>query len=85
MTISLCARPLAAEKPDHGGLAPSVTREMAGLVELNCLGAILPKTITKEPRAGNFWRTVETTGGMLNSIGLTTTASRHSSSIICRA
>jgi dihydroorotate dehydrogenase (NAD+) catalytic subunit len=35
------------------------------------LGAILPKTITKEPRAGNSpWRTVETTGGMLNSIGL---------------
>jgi dihydroorotate dehydrogenase (NAD+) catalytic subunit len=46
-------------------------REMAGLVELSRLGAILPKTITKEPRAGNPpWRTVETTGGMLNSIGL---------------
>jgi len=46
-------------------------REMAGLVDLKRLGAILPKTITKEPRAGNPpWRTVETTGGMLNSIGL---------------
>lgn len=46
-------------------------REMAGLVELRRLGAILPKTITKEPRAGNPpWRTIETSSGMLNSIGL---------------
>jgi len=46
-------------------------REMAGLVDLARLGAILPKTITQEPRAGNPPpRTVETTGGMLNSIGL---------------
>jgi dihydroorotate dehydrogenase (NAD+) catalytic subunit len=46
-------------------------REMEGLVELGRLGAILPKTITAQPRAGNApWRTVETAGGMLNSIGL---------------
>lgn len=46
-------------------------REMAGLVDLARLGAILPKTITLAPRAGNRpWRTIETTGGMLNSIGL---------------
>jgi dihydroorotate dehydrogenase (NAD+) catalytic subunit len=46
-------------------------REMEGLVELGRLGAILPKTITPQPRAGNApWRTVETAGGMLNSIGL---------------
>lgn len=46
-------------------------REMAGLVEMSGLGAILPKTITRRPRAGNPPpRTVETTGGMLNSIGL---------------
>ena len=46
-------------------------REMAGLVEVSRLGAILPKTITMQPRAGNPPpRTVETTGGMLNSIGL---------------
>ena len=46
-------------------------REMAGLVDLARLGAILPKTITKDPRPGNAPpRTVETTGGMLNSIGL---------------
>ena len=46
-------------------------REMAGLVDLARLGGILPKTITREPRIGNRpWRTVETTGGMLNAIGL---------------
>jgi dihydroorotate dehydrogenase (NAD+) catalytic subunit len=46
-------------------------REMEGLVDLSRLGAILPKTITAQPRAGNPPpRTCETTGGMLNSIGL---------------
>jgi dihydroorotate dehydrogenase (NAD+) catalytic subunit len=46
-------------------------REMAGLVDLSRLGGILPKTITPLPRPGNAPpRTYETTGGMLNSIGL---------------
>ncbi|MCC6492207.1 MAG: dihydroorotate dehydrogenase [Pirellulales bacterium] len=46
-------------------------REMQQLVDLSRLGGILPKTVTREPRAGNPpWRTVETPSGMLNSIGL---------------
>jgi dihydroorotate dehydrogenase (NAD+) catalytic subunit len=46
-------------------------REMAALVPLARLGAILPKTITLHPRPGNPPpRTVETAAGMLNSIGL---------------
>lgn len=46
-------------------------REMAGLVDVGRLGAILPKTITQAPRPGNRpWRTVEATAGLLNSIGL---------------
>ncbi len=46
-------------------------REMESLVDLTRLGGIVPKTITQEPRAGNApWRTVETSAGMLNSIGL---------------
>jgi dihydroorotate dehydrogenase (NAD+) catalytic subunit len=46
-------------------------REMESLVDLGRLGAILPKTITPRPRAGNApWRTVETAAGVLNSIGL---------------
>lgn len=46
-------------------------REMAGLVDLSKLGGLLPKTITLAPRPGNKpWRTVETSAGLLNSIGL---------------
>jgi len=46
-------------------------REMEHLVNLSRLGGILPKTITQEPREGNNpWRTVETSAGLLNSIGL---------------
>jgi len=60
------ANPIAVASGTFG-----YAREMAGLVDLGRLGAILPKTITQEPRAGNRPpRTVETTGGMLNSIGL---------------
>ncbi|MEY4180465.1 MAG: Dihydroorotate dehydrogenase catalytic subunit [Planctomycetota bacterium] len=46
-------------------------REMESLVQLRKLGGILPKTVTRFPRAGNApWRTVETAAGLLNSIGL---------------
>jgi len=46
-------------------------REMASLVDLSRLGGIVPKTITAQPRIGNApARTIETSGGMLNSIGL---------------
>lgn len=46
-------------------------REMESVVDLRRLGGVLPKTITMAARPGNRpWRTVETTGGMLNSIGL---------------
>ncbi len=46
-------------------------REMEHLVDLRCLGGIIPKTITPQPRAGNApWRTVETAAGLLNAIGL---------------
>jgi dihydroorotate dehydrogenase (NAD+) catalytic subunit len=46
-------------------------REMERLVDFSRLGAILPKTVTRAPRIGNVpWRTVETSCGLLNSIGL---------------
>ena len=46
-------------------------REMEGIVDVSRLGGVLPKTITAEPRIGNApWRTVETTAGLLNAIGL---------------
>ncbi len=46
-------------------------REMAGVLPLIELGGILPKTITQNARPGNSpWRTVETSSGLLNAIGL---------------
>jgi dihydroorotate dehydrogenase (NAD+) catalytic subunit len=46
-------------------------REMAGVVDFARLGGIIPKTVTRLPRAGNpLPRTVETPSGMLNAIGL---------------
>jgi len=60
------ANPIAVASGTFG-----YAREMAGLVDVSRLGAILPKTVTQSPRAGNPPpRTVETTGGLLNSIGL---------------
>jgi dihydroorotate dehydrogenase (NAD+) catalytic subunit len=46
-------------------------REMEQIVDLSRLGGIVPKTITSQMRKGNIpWRTVETSSGLLNSIGL---------------
>jgi dihydroorotate dehydrogenase (NAD+) catalytic subunit len=46
-------------------------REMAGFVRLDRLGGVIPKTVTRNPRAGNATpRTVETASGLLNAIGL---------------
>ena len=46
-------------------------REMAGAVDFARLGGIIPKTVTRHPRAGNAPpRTFETPSGMLNAIGL---------------
>lgn len=46
-------------------------REMQAFVPFDKLGGLIPKTITPQPRMGNPPpRTVETSAGMLNSIGL---------------
>ncbi len=46
-------------------------KEMTAFVDFTQLGGIIPKTVTPQPRAGNPPpRTVETSSGMLNSIGL---------------
>src|SRR6516162_610536 len=46
-------------------------REMADTVDFSSLGGIIPKTVTRQPRAGNRPpRTIETPSGMLNAIGL---------------
>src|SRR5438552_10919842 len=46
-------------------------RELEGVVDFGQLGGIIPKTVTRQPRAGNAPpRTVETPSGLLNAIGL---------------
>src|SRR5947209_16930184 len=51
---------------------------MAGLVDFARLGGIIPKTVTRQPRAGNPPpRTVETPSGMLNAIGLDNDGIEH--------
>jgi dihydroorotate dehydrogenase (NAD+) catalytic subunit len=53
-------------------------REMDGVVDFARLGGILPKTVTRQPRAGNPPpRTVETPSGMLNAIGLDNDGIEH--------
>jgi dihydroorotate dehydrogenase (NAD+) catalytic subunit len=53
-------------------------REMAGAVDFSCLGGIVPKTVTRLPRIGNAPpRTVETSSGMLNAIGLDNDGIEH--------
>jgi dihydroorotate dehydrogenase (NAD+) catalytic subunit len=45
--------------------------ELLSVTDISGVGGIVLKSVTVEPRAGNPWpRTWETTGGMLNSIGL---------------
>lgn len=46
-------------------------REMTAFADFSRLGGVIPKTVTPLPRAGNPPpRTVETSAGLLNSIGL---------------
>lgn len=53
-------------------------REMEGVVDFARLGGIIPKTVTRQPRAGNPPpRTVETPSGMLNAIGLDNDGIEH--------
>jgi dihydroorotate dehydrogenase (NAD+) catalytic subunit len=53
-------------------------KEMAGVVDFARLGGVIPKTVTRQPRAGNPPpRTVETPSGMLNAIGLDNDGIEH--------
>jgi dihydroorotate dehydrogenase (NAD+) catalytic subunit len=45
--------------------------EMADVLDLSRVGAVVTKSITRQPREGNpTWRILECRGGMLNAIGL---------------
>src|SRR5205809_1306892 len=53
-------------------------REMAGVIDFAQLGGVIPKTVTRQPRAGNAPpRTVETACGLLNAIGLDNDGIEH--------
>jgi dihydroorotate dehydrogenase (NAD+) catalytic subunit len=53
-------------------------KEMAPFIDFSRLGGVIPKTVTKAPRAGNVPpRTVETASGMLNAIGLDNDGLEH--------
>ncbi len=53
-------------------------REMTAFSDFHRLGGIIPKTVTPSPRKGNPPpRTVETTSGLLNSIGLDNDGLEH--------
>ncbi|QVL32056.1 dihydroorotate dehydrogenase [Telmatocola sphagniphila] len=53
-------------------------REMADFVDFTQLGGLVPKTVTRQPRAGNPPpRTVETASGLLNAIGLDNDGIEH--------
>jgi dihydroorotate dehydrogenase (NAD+) catalytic subunit len=46
-------------------------REMENVLDFGKLGGVIPKTMTRHPRAGNAPpRTIETPSGLLNAIGL---------------
>jgi dihydroorotate dehydrogenase (NAD+) catalytic subunit len=45
--------------------------EMRGVLDLSSIGALVTKSITRQPREGNpTWRILPTDAGMLNAIGL---------------
>jgi dihydroorotate dehydrogenase (NAD+) catalytic subunit len=53
-------------------------REMEGVVDFGRLGGVIPKTVTRQRRIGNPPpRTVETSCGMLNAIGLDNDGIEH--------
>lgn len=53
-------------------------REFSEFIDLNCLGALVAKTVTLRPRYGNMPpRLYETCSGMLNSIGLQNEGIEH--------
>ena len=72
MDLSVALGPLRLRNPIMVASGTfGYAREMAGTVDFAKLGGIIPKTVTRKPRAGNAPpRTVETASGMLNAIGL---------------
>ena len=70
LTTTLCGVPLRNPVVLAAGTCGNVD-EMADVLDLACVGAVVTKTITPEPREGNRpWRILDAPVGMLNAIGL---------------
>jgi dihydroorotate dehydrogenase (NAD+) catalytic subunit len=70
LSVELAGVPLRNPVILAAGTAGYVS-EMAEVVDLSRIGAVVTKSITAEAREGNpTWRILETRGGMLNAIGL---------------
>lgn len=70
LSINLCGLTLRSPILLASGTAGTLD-EMTDVMNLNCLGGIVTKSITRSPREGNaFPRITWTRAGMLNAIGL---------------
>lgn len=70
LSTNLCGLSLNSPLLLASGTAGTLD-EMSDVMNLDCLGGIVTKSITREPREGNaFPRITWTRGGMLNAIGL---------------
>ena len=72
MTLSVKLGPITLSNPIMAASGTfGYAKDAARFVDVSRLGGIVPKTVTKNPRQGNKPpRTVETTAGLLNAIGL---------------
>lgn len=70
LSIDLAGIPLRSPVLLAAGTA-GFSDELADVLDLSQVGAVVGKSITREPRAGNpTWRLTPTKAGMLNAIGL---------------
>ena len=72
MTLSVKLGPITLSNPIMAASGTfGYAKDAARFIDVARLGGIVPKTVTKNPRQGNKPpRTVETTAGLLNAIGL---------------
>ncbi len=70
LSVDLAGMPLRSPIILAAGTAGTLD-ELADVLDLSRVGAIVSKSITPQPREGNqTWRILETKAGMLNAIGL---------------
>ena len=77
LSIDLAGMPLASPVILAAGTAGTLD-EMGDVLDLSRVGALVTKSITRQPREGNpTWRILECKVGMLNAIGLANVGIEH--------